>query len=53
MVSRAVIKRIRKFSNNMRRNLLDTALSAGMSSSHIGGGLSIIDITAALYCEVM
>jgi transketolase len=37
----------------MKFNLLDTALAAGASSSHFGGGLSIIDITATLYGSIM
>ena len=47
------IKKIRLASNNMRKNLLDTSLEAGGSSSHFGGGLSIVDITATLFCSVM
>ena len=40
---------IKKFAKNMRRNILDMALSAGTSSSHFGGALSITDIIATLY----
>ena len=44
------VKKIQLASNNMRKNLLDTSLEAGGSSSHFGGGLSIVDITATLFC---
>lgn len=37
----------------MRRSLLDMALAAGAHSSHFGGGLSVIDITATLFGAVM
>ena len=40
-------------SKRMKYHLLDTALAAGASSSHFGGGLSIIDITATLYGGIM
>jgi transketolase len=40
-------------SKRMKYHLLDTALAAGASSSHFGGGLSIIDITATLYGAIM
>ena len=30
----------------MRRNVLEMALNAGAGSSHFGGGLSIVDLTA-------
>ncbi len=44
---------VRKMAKRMRRNLLNTSLAAGASSSHFGGGLSIIEITATLYGAVM
>ena len=37
----------------MRKKVLDMALTAGASSSHFGGGLSIVDITATLYGAIM
>ena len=40
---------IKKFANNMRKNILTMALNAGTSSSHFGGALSITDIIATLY----
>jgi len=33
--------------------VLDMALAAGSDSSHFGGGLSIIEITATLYGKIM
>ena len=47
------IKDIEQMSNRMRKNVLDTALAAGADSSHFGGGLSIIEITATLYGAIM
>jgi transketolase len=47
------ISSIKEMSKRMKFNLLDTALAAGASSSHFGGGLSIIDITATLYGSIM
>ena len=48
-----IIQSIEVMSKRMKKNLLDTALAAGASSSHFGGGLSIIDITATLYGQIM
>ena len=39
--------------NRMRKKALDMALNAGAGSSHFGGGLSIVDITATLYGAIM
>jgi transketolase len=47
------IARIERMAKRMRRNLLDMSLAAGASSSHFGGGLSIIEITATLYGAIM
>lgn len=44
---------LKEFAYNMRKSALDTALAAGKLSTHLGGGLSIIDITATLYGAVM
>lgn len=48
-----IIENIEKISAKMRRNVLDMALEAGAYSSHFGGGLSVVDITATLFGEVM
>ena len=48
-----IIKKIEQMSKRMRKNVLDMALSAGANSSHFGGGLSIIEITATLYGAIM
>ena len=40
---------IKKFSNDMRSNILEMSLSAGSSSSHFGGALSIVEILSTLY----
>lgn len=47
------IKRIQEMSRRMRLSALDMALSAGDSGSHLGGGLSCIEILAVLYGEIM
>jgi len=47
------IKDIEQMSKRMRKHVLDMALTAGASSSHFGGGLSIIEITATLYGAIM
>ena len=43
------ILKIKKFSNNIRKNILEMALSAGASSSHFGGALSIVEIISFLF----
>lgn len=48
-----IIQDIKKMSKRMRKNALDMALAAGSDSSHFGGGLSIIDITATLFGGIM
>ena len=47
------IKKIQEMAKRMRKKALDMALNAGAASSHFGGGLSIIDITATLYGAIM
>ena len=44
---------IQNMAKRMRKKVLDMALVAGASSSHFGGGLSIVDITATLYSAIM
>ena len=46
-------KKIETMAKNMRKNILDMSLQAGSQSSHFGGGLSIVDITATLYGAIM
>ena len=47
------IEHITKMAAHMRRHILDMALEAGAHSSHFGGGLSVVDITATLFGAVM
>jgi transketolase len=47
------IENLGLMAKKMRVKILDMALSAGASSSHFGGGLSIVDITATLYGSIM
>ena len=44
---------IQDIARRMRKKVLDMALTAGSNSSHFGGGLSIVDITATLYGAIM
>ena len=43
------IKEIKNFSYRVRENILEMAFSAGASSSHFGGALSIVDIVSVLF----
>jgi transketolase len=43
------IKKIKKFSLQLKKNVLEMAYCAGVSSSHFGGALSILDIIATLF----
>ena len=47
------LNNISKFSNSIRKNILDMGLSAGANSSHFGGALSIADIVAILFSYKM
>jgi transketolase len=46
------IEKIQLMAERMRRNILDICYSCN-SSAHLGGGLSIVDITATLYGAVL
>jgi len=47
------IKRCEAAAIRMRKNALKMALLSGSNGAHLGGGLSIIEIMASLYCGVM
>lgn len=47
------ITRLENLSRQMRLNALNMALSVGKNGSHLGGGLSAIEIFATLYGEVL
>jgi len=47
------IEHITAMAARMRRHILDMALEAGAHSSHFGGGLSVVDITATLFGAIM
>ncbi len=47
------INKIQNFSKSIRRNIIDMAFSAGASSAHLGGALSIVEIISTLFCHVM
>ncbi len=48
-----IVSSINNMANRMRRSILEVALEAGALSSHLGGGLSFVDISAALFGHVM
>ena len=48
-----IINKINEMTKRMRKNILDMSLSAGSESSHFGGGLSIVEITATLFGSIM
>ena len=48
-----IIDKINNFALNSRKNILDMALSAGASSSHFGGALSIVEIVSTLFATQM
>ena len=45
--------KIKKFSKNVRRKIVETAYEAGSSSAHIGGALSSVEIVSTLFGELM
>ena len=48
-----IIQKIEQMAERMRKHVLDMALAARANSSHFGGGLSVIEITATLYGVIM
>ena len=48
-----IINKIKKFSLNVKKNILNMAYEAGSSSSHFGGALSITDIISILFAYKM
>ncbi len=47
------VEKIKKFAFNVRKNILDMAVSAGSSSAHFGGALSITEIVSTLFAYQM
>ena len=45
--------KIKKFALQVRKNILEMALSAGASSAHFGGALSITEIISTLFASQM
>ena len=48
-----ILNKINEMTKRMRKNILDMSLCAGSESSHFGGGLSIVEITASLFGSIM
>ncbi len=48
-----IIKNIDVFAFGMQKKILNMALTAGAKSSHLGGGLSMVDIIATLFEGIM
>ncbi len=47
------IIKIKNFSNEIRKNILEMAFHAGANSSHFGGALSIVEIVSFLFSHKM
>ena len=47
------IQNIKNFSIELKKNILEMAFSAGASSSHFGGALSIVEIVSTLFSHEM
>jgi len=47
------ITKIKNHSLKLRKNILEMAFSAGASSAHFGGALSIVEIVSTLFSHVM
>ena len=47
------IENIKKFSLEVRKNILEMAVTAGASSAHFGGALSITEIVSTLFAYQM
>ena len=52
-INKQDILSVKKFSFELKKNILDMAFLAGASSSHLGGALSIVDIISVLYSKKM
>ena len=53
IVNKPYARTFEKFAIKVREDILFTALSAGSSSSHIGGSLSTVEIISVLYSNIM
>ena len=47
------IKNIKSFALQVRKNILEMAVSAGAGSAHFGGALSITEIVSTLFAHQM
>ena len=47
------LKKTKLFAENIRKNILFSAHKAGSNSAHIGGALSVADIFAVLYSDIL
>jgi transketolase len=47
------LDKIKNFSLEVKKNIIEMALSAGASSSHFGGALSIVEIISTLFAHQM
>ena len=47
------INNLKNFAKNIRKNIIFTAFKAGSKSAHIGGALSVADIIAVLYSDIL
>jgi len=52
-VDQNIVNTIRQFALSQRRQIYDMAHAAGADSAHIGGALSLVEVTATLFSSVM
>ena len=46
-------KSLKDLSKNIKKNILDMSLAAGINSAHFGGALSSVEILTTLYGNIM
>ena len=47
------LKSLKNLSKNIKKNILDMSLAAGINSAHFGGALSSVEILTTLYGNIM
>ncbi len=53
MIKKYEEEKIKIFSQNVKKNIVQMSLEAGAASSHLGGALSSVDIISVLYSSIM
>ena len=52
-VNKKEIEKINEFAKKIRKNILLMSYTAGSSSAHFGGALSIVEIVSTLFASIM